>query len=283
MTFDNWIQSGKDLVVKGTGHQFAIADWLLEGGERWEEKAYAKAEEITGFTRQTLYDYVSTARAFPPESRKYASASFNHYRAVAPVADPEKRHYFMVQAVACTVAELRRKVSPPLASKQKSEREVKGDKPITVIVSGFERSVLADLATLRGVDISAIVRPLITGYVEKSDINTEWLRGGKQLKQKREEKLQARREKWAKATHESIQNLIEEYDQREGPFPLPIDFVHGWQNRTGRRFTARVFNFAMEHTELGHHCGTKNRGAYGLPVASGRKSCGKGRKYVPTT
>src|SRR5260370_9668963 len=148
MTFDNWIESGKQLVTQGTGHQFAIADWLLEGEERWEEKAYAKAEEVTGFTRQTLYDYVSTARAFPPESRRFASASFNHYRAVASVGDSEKRDRIMSQAGACTVRELRDKAALQIPKAEDADASTNSDGPITVTVPEFHRQSLNDLRAI---------------------------------------------------------------------------------------------------------------------------------------
>jgi hypothetical protein len=275
-SLDNWMQSGKDLVAgQGAAHQFAIADWLLYGDERWGEMAYDKAEEVTGFARQTLYDYVSTARSFPPETRKYPSASFNHYRAVASVGDLEKRDFLMLQAGACTVRELRDKVNPRLSKQDKFTRQVKGDASITVIVSGYERTVLKDLASLRGVDISVIVRPLIAEYIERTG-RSEWSNGWPRLKELKKNRLNARREDWIKQTSESIEGLIKEYQERNGPLPDPRDFVKGWELRTGRKFTPRVFNFAIKNTELAHCCGTRNREAYGFPPISPRKKSKEG-------
>jgi hypothetical protein len=67
-----------------------VGDWLAYGikafGElKGKHSAYAAAERITGFSRQTLYQYASVAKAVPAYNR-IIGLSFSHHFAAAALA-----------------------------------------------------------------------------------------------------------------------------------------------------------------------------------------------------
>jgi hypothetical protein len=93
-----WQEKGKVLSNLHKGHQWEIADWLIEGIALYPDgtshgnasKAYDVAEKLfSGYTRSTFQTWVSVARTFGSLTRdKYPSLFFNHFKAVLAVRSP---------------------------------------------------------------------------------------------------------------------------------------------------------------------------------------------------
>jgi hypothetical protein len=83
-------------------HQWAIADWMLDGEESFgktkagKTKAYDEAEKITGFTRGTLEQFAHTAKKVSLLTR-VKGLSFGHHRLVAQYI-PEKQARYLKHA-----------------------------------------------------------------------------------------------------------------------------------------------------------------------------------------
>jgi len=257
-TLKKWSDAGTKLLNEGTGHQFSIADWLLAGEEEFGEICYGEAEAITGFARQTLYDYVHVAREFPPSHRDYDRATFNHYRAALGFPDERTRDHWLSQASAYTVADFRRLVAEKYTVKiddTKTVRVTKPGKPLPALLSirleKAEKKVLMALASLRGVEITDIVRPLLIEYLAKPELREEALRAVAQAQSLAREQCEAREKEWIRATKKSFQDVLNLYLDEAGEgaveWPSQLEFRERWERLTGRKFTMQVFNFAMEH------------------------------------
>jgi hypothetical protein len=72
--------------------QWAIGDWLVDGEDQFGEKAYDEAEEITGFTRGSLYNIVWVTRRFADTSlRSETGLKWSHFKELARIDDESAR------------------------------------------------------------------------------------------------------------------------------------------------------------------------------------------------
>lgn len=91
LDFSEWARIGEEFGQAMKRACWCIGDWLLygerfgEGGRaRVPSEDYDAAVQATGLDRQTLKNYATVCRAFPPESRS-AEISFAHHGALAPL------------------------------------------------------------------------------------------------------------------------------------------------------------------------------------------------------
>jgi hypothetical protein len=97
--FETWKQEGADLVRSFEDNknavetdQWAIGDWLLDGETKFGEKAYAEAEQITGWVRGHLYNVVWVTRRFPtPSLRSETGLKWSHFKELARIEDENVR------------------------------------------------------------------------------------------------------------------------------------------------------------------------------------------------
>jgi hypothetical protein len=76
-----WMAEGRALVQAASGHQWAIADWMLRGEKTIGIRAaYDFAETATGYSRKTLTDWASVARH---SSIRIDNLSFGHHQVVS--------------------------------------------------------------------------------------------------------------------------------------------------------------------------------------------------------
>jgi hypothetical protein len=101
-----WMAEGRALVLAASGHQWAIADWLLRGeNDIGQRAAYDYAEKATGYSRKTLIEWAYVARNL---SIRMDDLSFGHHQAVATlVPDAQKRALESAVAQNLSVVELR--------------------------------------------------------------------------------------------------------------------------------------------------------------------------------
>jgi len=78
-----WRAEGEELSKQHKRHQWLIADWLVGGMDNFSATTvYDTAERLfPQYTRATLQNFVTVARAFPA-SLRHEALSFEHYRAV---------------------------------------------------------------------------------------------------------------------------------------------------------------------------------------------------------
>src|SRR6266513_1416211 len=85
-----WIDKGIAFAQAASGHQWAIADWMLWGEQHIPVKqAYDIAERATGFKRKTLQEWAYVARH---SSIRMENLTFGHHQVVAALL-PEAQKY----------------------------------------------------------------------------------------------------------------------------------------------------------------------------------------------
>jgi hypothetical protein len=104
----DWMAEGRALVQAYSGHQWAIADWMLRGESRIGQRAaYDYAEKATGYSRKTLIEWAYVARHL---SIRMDNLSFGHHQAVAMLLpETQKRCLEHAAATELSVLELREK------------------------------------------------------------------------------------------------------------------------------------------------------------------------------
>ena len=110
LSFAEWEEFGKGLVLIHNLSPLWIGDWLCEGDRRWGEM-YAQAEAITGLSVDTLSHYKYVASSVPKENR-IVGLKLSHYRAVAKMPVGEQKEVLEDAAKdKLTVAELKLKIA----------------------------------------------------------------------------------------------------------------------------------------------------------------------------
>jgi hypothetical protein len=88
MSFDSWVDVGRQLVRMSRASAWWLGDWLVYG-ETTYGRRYTIALEVTNFDYQTLRNYAWVARRFPV-SRRRDTLSFQHHAEVASLPEPEQ-------------------------------------------------------------------------------------------------------------------------------------------------------------------------------------------------
>lgn len=95
-TFDEWVETGRNLASANKVLQWWIGDWWAAGSHRYGERARVAASGIFGVEFQSLMDLASVCRAFPT-SRRRETLSFTHHREVAGL-EPTKADELLERA-----------------------------------------------------------------------------------------------------------------------------------------------------------------------------------------
>lgn len=107
-TFDDWRDLGRRLCMGARAVNWLIGDWMIEGAERFGEKAREEAQSIFRSDVPRFDPIVRTCRRFPREKRR-EHLSFGHHLAVSDVDDDAEAEKLLEQAeqTGATVAMLR--------------------------------------------------------------------------------------------------------------------------------------------------------------------------------
>lgn len=95
----DWIHRGQRIADKLSRQQWEIGDWLAEGCDKWERKAYAAAERIfPDYARTSLRNFVYVARVFPNrppfeenETSRRMDVSWSHHQLIAGFKPDERK------------------------------------------------------------------------------------------------------------------------------------------------------------------------------------------------
>lgn len=90
--FHRWEKRGDVLGAAKNSNQWAIADWILDGMNRFEKSdVYDRVQKLTGLTRDTLKQFKLTAERFPTKLTRVNGLSFGHHRLVAKYDEEDRR------------------------------------------------------------------------------------------------------------------------------------------------------------------------------------------------
>lgn len=89
LTFDEWLDAGKQLQAAERSLMWWIGDWLRYGEQKWGEK-YAQAIESTGKGYQALRNAKWVAEQYADLSTRVDKLSWSHHREAAALPEPER-------------------------------------------------------------------------------------------------------------------------------------------------------------------------------------------------
>lgn len=85
-TFDDWRNLGRRLCMGARTINWLIGDWLIQGAERFGEKARDEAQAIFRSDVARFDPIVRTCRRFP-DDRRHKALTFGHHLAVMAIED----------------------------------------------------------------------------------------------------------------------------------------------------------------------------------------------------
>jgi hypothetical protein len=124
ITFQEWADFGKRLVIATESIQWMIGDWLNWGHAKYDRTKYTVALEALPYKYQTLanFSYVAGRIEF---SRRRENLRFNHHLEVAGFEPKKQNHYLrLAEREGWGVADLRQHI-------RQSEAVFKNEKRIT--------------------------------------------------------------------------------------------------------------------------------------------------------
>jgi hypothetical protein len=85
LPYETWQEIGLQVCAVASSAGWWVGDWLIYGTNRWGyDETYLWTEQATGLSPQTLTNYASVCRRFPPSQRR-GKLSFSHHAEVAPL------------------------------------------------------------------------------------------------------------------------------------------------------------------------------------------------------
>ena len=83
-----WIAAGQALARDRSEASWEFADWLAAGHEAWGKEAMEEAAGATGGTLGKFRNYIRTAKAYPPNRRRF-TLTFSHHLEAAALPEAE--------------------------------------------------------------------------------------------------------------------------------------------------------------------------------------------------
>ncbi|SRR5712691_2889366 len=162
MNLEAWAEEGRQIEKDGRAAAWRIADWLLAGEKEFgDARAYKEGQVIFKRGRQTLYNLVSTARAFPI-SRRRETLSFAHHDEVRALPTEQQEVLLnRAEKERLSVAAFRKAVRPP------KEKEPP-TKPVLIPVEQY--SDLRAAAKSQGISVNAMAVRIFRDYLKQPEV-----------------------------------------------------------------------------------------------------------------
>jgi hypothetical protein len=215
VAFDAWQRQGEELVrlyqktdAAFEAIQWHIGDWLVQGEKKFEKKAYAEAERITGWDRNYLYNVVWVVKRFAAGSslRKETTLKWSHFKELAWIADEQRREQVLRRVSdpisypnAPTVRDLREIVDRERNKESANESVPKGNGRLKdlaylrVPLTPGHCMLLKDLADAKRMDRDALLAKIVVGYLKEN--KSQILAVVRRAKEKRRSLRQKRRKR----------------------------------------------------------------------------------------
>jgi hypothetical protein len=167
LPFDAWCDAGTRITLLGNASAWWLGDWIVFGQRKYGRR-YKCALTITRLDYQTLRNYASVARRFPPERRR-RDLSFQHHAEVAALDDEAQDRWLdAAQAGHWSRNELRRRMKRVTATAETTS-------VIRLTVTNGEREQWTAAAVSAGIDFDRWVRDTLDGAaarVRRADAET---------------------------------------------------------------------------------------------------------------
>ncbi len=141
--FKQWEKKGHTLAERGRKLSWEIADWVIDGDDRFGDLAVQVFDDV-GLDSRTVTKYVRVARAFPAEQRTY-ELPFRAYEAVAAL-EPAAAHRILEDVVeeGGTSEAVRDRVR---ALRDQAQPQLPGTRQMTVKEAAYQVWVTSELRT----------------------------------------------------------------------------------------------------------------------------------------
>lgn len=96
-SFEEWSNLGRKLCAGARFMNWIIGDWLIEGSERFGDKARDEANTIFRSDVERFDPIIKTCRRFPEHARHQA-LTFGHHLAVAGIEDHDQAEQLLTMA-----------------------------------------------------------------------------------------------------------------------------------------------------------------------------------------
>jgi len=96
-SFEEWSNLGRKLCAGARFMNWIIGDWLIEGSERFGDKARDEANTIFRSDVDRFAPIVDTCRRFP-ETKRHQALTFGHHLAVMAIADDDQAEQLLSKA-----------------------------------------------------------------------------------------------------------------------------------------------------------------------------------------
>lgn len=191
--FDTWKQKGETLcqdfqtakkhavnaLTAFESVQWKIAEWIDKGDKDFGEKAYAAAEQITGWSRNTLYNALWAFRKIGQISlRSEVALRWSHFKELARLPHEADREQVLQQfsdGLSYSVRDLREAVDRKQKERERlnstAERRTDGSKDedaltyLSVPLYPRERQTLKRLAKEKGTRVDALLRDIVVAHL----------------------------------------------------------------------------------------------------------------------
>ena len=255
-TLKFWKDVGRAIEKEHGDYRWKIGDWLLAGDKEFGKKAYKEAVAITGYKKATLYDLARVAKRVPPSVRT-EDLSWNHHRAVEELdREAQKDWLRQASAVPLSVVALRKAIKrqplPGYPPRPITGNQGNGERVRYLRVELIEADIkiVGKLAEARKVTPGELLREIVVQHLRKPATVAEIENAEMLARANATENRMAGREKWERYVAQTIEDLLSRLDEHATSTTAPSDFVAMWERETGRKFTRRVFVYAMGQTEL---------------------------------
>jgi hypothetical protein len=153
LSFENWLNIGKQLSAISTSSAWCLGDWLAYGIEAFSGR-YRSAVEETSLDYQTLRNYVWVAKRFPL-SRRRDTLSFGHHAEVAALAEPEQDFWLRkAEEFGWPMKQLRREVRASLREREPGSESSPGESEyLDIRINPDQLKTCQRAATNAGLDV----------------------------------------------------------------------------------------------------------------------------------
>jgi hypothetical protein len=157
-------------------NRWAIGDWLLDGETNFGEKAYDEAEQMTGWTRGSLYNIVWVTRKFSDTSLRSETSTglkWSHFKELARITDENTRFDLLSKlndGAPYSVLHIRAQVDRAVKKLREENRSEEEEKPepyvsLQILLARADRDLIKGFAKQHKQTPDVFVRNIVHAYL----------------------------------------------------------------------------------------------------------------------
>jgi hypothetical protein len=179
---ETWRERGVDLLANLETartqlemNRWAIGDWLVDGETNFGEKAYEEAQQMTGWTRGSLYNIVWVTRRFSDTSLRSETSTglkWSHFKELARIPDETTRVELLNKlndGAAYSVVHVRAQADSAVKKLRENQHEEKKGEPkyvsLQILLTPEQRDQIKSFAKQHKQTPDVFVRNIVRTYL----------------------------------------------------------------------------------------------------------------------